>query len=58
MENLVDNIDYDLIVKSSRGSVSRGMKYISENASSISHEQNFVDCLRFAFLAKKAKKLC
>ena len=56
LENLVDNIDYDLIVKSSRGSVSRGMNYINENASSISHEQNFVDCLRFAFLAKKSKK--
>ena len=56
LENLVDSIDYDLIVKSSRGSVSRSMNYISENASSISHEQNFVDCLRFAFLAKKSKK--
>lgn len=56
LESLVSDIDYDLIVKSSRGSISRALNYIDEDSSSISHEQNFIDCLRFAFLAKKSKK--
>jgi DNA polymerase-3 subunit delta' len=32
------------------------MNYINEDVASISHEQNFIECLRFAFLAKKSKK--
>ena len=52
----MSDVDYDLIVKSSRGSVSRALNYIDEDSSSISHKQNFIDCLRFAFLAKKSKK--
>ena len=56
LESLVGNSDYDLIIKSSRGSISRAINYIDEDSPSISHEQNFIDCLRFAFLAKKSKK--
>ena len=32
------------------------MNYIDEDEASISHEQNFIECLRFAVLAKKSKK--
>ena len=56
LENSFEGIDYELITSSSRGSLSRSMNYILEEASSISHEQTFVECLRFAFLAKKSKK--
>ena len=56
LENSFDGVDCDLIIRSSRGSIARSMNYIGEEASSISHEEHFVDCLRFAFLAKKSKK--
>ena len=56
LKNLKIDIDFNLIVKSSRGSISRALNYIDEGSSSIIHEQNFIDCLRFAFLAKKSKK--
>ena len=45
-----------LIAKSSRGSISRSINYINSNSTSIFYEESFVECLRFAFLAKKSKK--
>ena len=48
-------VNHDLIVNTSRGSVARSMSYMDEESDSISHEKNFVECLRFAFLAKKSK---
>ena len=48
-------VDYNLIVNTSRGSVARSLNYLDEESDSISHENNFVECLRFAFLAKKSK---
>ena len=48
-------VNHDLIVNTSRGSVARSLSYINEESDSISHEKNFVECLRFAFLAKKSK---
>ena len=56
LKDLKEEIDYDLIIKSSMGSISRSIKYLNIDAELISHEKNFVDCLRFAFLAKKNKK--
>ena len=56
LENSFDGIEHGLIVNSSRGSIARSMNYIEEDVASISHEQNFIECLRFAFLAKKSKK--
>ena len=56
LKSSFQGVDHDLIVNSSRGSLARSMNYMDEDAASISHEQNFVDCLRFAFLAKKSKK--
>ena len=48
-------VNHDLIVNTSRGSVARSLSYMDEESDSISHEKNFVECLRFAFLAKKVK---
>ena len=56
LESSFKGIEHDLIVNSSRGSIGRSMNYIYEDVASISHEQNFIECLRFAFLAKKSKK--
>ena len=35
--------------------MARSLSYMDEESDSISHEKNFVECLRFAFLAKKSK---
>ena len=48
-------VNHNLIVNTSRGSVARSLNYLDEESESISHEKNFVDCLRFAFLAKKSR---
>ena len=56
LERSFDGVEHGLIANSSRGSVARSMNYINEDVASISHEQNFIECLRFAFLAKKSKK--
>ena len=56
IKNSFSDLDSNLIVKSSRGSIARSMNYIDEDVTSISHEQNFIECLRFAVLAKKSKK--
>lgn len=49
------NKDLTLISNSSMGSISRALYYAQEDSESISHEKKFVECLRFAFLAKKSK---
>jgi DNA polymerase-3 subunit delta' len=56
LQSSFDGIEHRLVVNSSRGSIARSMNYIEEDVASISHEQNFIECLRFAFLAKKSKK--
>ena len=56
LESSFKGIEHDLIVNSSKGSLARSMNYIYEDVASISHEQNFIECLMFAFLAKKSKK--
>lgn len=49
------NKDLKLISNSSRGSISRALNYAQEESESITHEKKIVECLRFAFLAKKSK---
>tara|TARA_B100000575_G_scaffold282459_1_gene274161 strand:- start:4933 stop:6030 length:1098 start_codon:yes stop_codon:yes gene_type:complete len=56
LKSFKKDINYDLIIKSSMGSISRSLKYLNADTELISHEKKFVDCLRFAFLAKKSKK--
>lgn len=56
LQGAFKDIDYDLVTGSSRGSISRSISFINADSSTILYEESFIECLRFAFLAKKSKQ--